>query len=533
MKRAVLYARHSDKKQNESSTADQLALCRRYCAEQGIEVVREFYDEARSGLTTVSRSGFDQLVQFVDHRTCDFVICEDLSRISRDLADLAIFYRRLKFLGLDLLSINEGLTSDMAIGFKGTMNSIMLDNLKKMTKRGMISSVLKGKVPGGPKYGYERILMRNAQGKIEKGLLKIKEDEAAIVQWIFDEYVKNGGAAQPIVDELNARGIPTIRRGKIWYHHVISGNRIRTQGLLRNTIYKGVITFGRTENKTNPETGRRIVFATTPDQWITVDVPELQIVPTDIFEEAQKILAFKMQNGIKPSSKIKISDRQKVNYIKQHNQGNFVKETGRQKRIILFSERTFCKWHKDKIKAIRAGRYSCPRKGCRSKALDYLETTRAVLLSMQKLTVEEMEQYENRMATVAEAEQEKIRQLNEKIQPITDKLKEIYMNQSGKPGQALVELVNQLERDRDDLLWHLKNNQNSLKIYHCTTAKKRARTLEKFKNGVQKVRDHPNDMQSLIKMKKCLARADLETVGGNIYCTTTINFEGLYTIYNA
>ena len=542
MKRAVLYARHSTDKQNESSTADQLALCRRYCDAQEIEVVAEFYDEALSGSSTEGRAGFQRLLAFIDQHSdsvrgalpfFNVVICEDLSRLSRNIADLAQFYNRLQFLGIELVSINDGLTDNIAIGFKGTMNTIMLENLSKMTKRGQIASVMKGKAPGGQKYGYERIFKCDERGKVERGLLRIKEEEAKIIRWVFDEFA-NGKKLFQIYGSLNEKKVPSPS-GVVggWTHQNFNAGGRRRNGILRSTMYKGIITFNRVSLKKNPETGRRLSFTQPEEKWITVEAPELQIVSTEVFEEVQKILNFKQKPTERPSSLIKRTAKKKAAKIVRQEQGAYHKLENRQNRFILFSQRTFCKRHKDKIKAIRAGLYSCPRKGCRSKALDYMEVTRAVLQSMQNLTVEEMEQYENRMTTETKEQQEKIRQINEKIQPITNKLKDIYLHQSGKPGQTLVELVNQLERDRDDLRWHLKNSEKTLKIYHCATDKKRARTLKKFKNAIQKALDDSDHVQSLVNLKKCLARADLETVGGNIYCTTTINFEGLYTIYNA
>ncbi|MCB1077282.1 MAG: recombinase family protein, partial [Verrucomicrobiae bacterium] len=54
----VLYARYSDKKQNEMSIEDQLALCRTAAERAGFHVVGEYHDRASTGRTLLrSRPG--------------------------------------------------------------------------------------------------------------------------------------------------------------------------------------------------------------------------------------------------------------------------------------------------------------------------------------------------------------------------------------------------------------------------------------------------------------------------------------------
>lgn len=66
--------------------------------------------------------------------------------------------------------------------------------------------------------------------KISKGEVKIDEESAAIVKWIFDQYT-NGTGCTKIAEMLREFGIPTIRGGK-W-----TADRIRN--IILNEKYKG------------------------------------------------------------------------------------------------------------------------------------------------------------------------------------------------------------------------------------------------------------------------------------------------------
>ena len=57
MIRAAIYARFSTELQNEKSVEDQIALCRRFAKQQGMLVVGEFYDKAKSGASMIGRDG--------------------------------------------------------------------------------------------------------------------------------------------------------------------------------------------------------------------------------------------------------------------------------------------------------------------------------------------------------------------------------------------------------------------------------------------------------------------------------------------
>ncbi len=87
--RGVAYYRHSAKDRQENSVAIQQELVQKWAKENGVEIIHEFADRGKSGLTAEGRDGFnDMLDNWVKKRKdFDFVLCLDVSTDGR-------FYRR-------------------------------------------------------------------------------------------------------------------------------------------------------------------------------------------------------------------------------------------------------------------------------------------------------------------------------------------------------------------------------------------------------------------------------------------------------
>src|SRR5215471_2275375 len=109
--RVAIYARFSSEKQSETSIDDQVRRCREYVEREGgtVDPSRVFTDYATSG-ASLARSGFESMMGLTtgSHPANDVIVAEDLSRITRDLADGAMLFRRLQFLGVKLLGVADG-----------------------------------------------------------------------------------------------------------------------------------------------------------------------------------------------------------------------------------------------------------------------------------------------------------------------------------------------------------------------------------------------------------------------------------------
>jgi DNA invertase Pin-like site-specific DNA recombinase len=201
----AIYARYSSDQQNERSIDDQVRLCREHAAQLGGQIVGIYADYALSGDILRNRPQAVRLLSDARAGSCDAVLAESLDRLSRDQEDVAGIFKRLRFAGVRLLTVSEGETGELHIGLKGTMNALFLRDLAAKIRRGQRGRAADGLVPGGLSYGYEVVRELDPKGELIRGRRRIKEDEAAVIQRIFQEYAF-GRSARMIAAGLNRDG---------------------------------------------------------------------------------------------------------------------------------------------------------------------------------------------------------------------------------------------------------------------------------------------------------------------------------------
>ncbi|MCL4743772.1 MAG: recombinase family protein, partial [Burkholderiaceae bacterium] len=279
MNRAAIYARFSTDLQNERSVEDQIDLCRAYAGREGLQVVAKYQDKAKSGASVLGRDGLYNLLQDAQAKKFDVIVVEALDRLSRDMEDLAGMYKRLKFHGIEIRAVHEGVASTILVGLRGLVGQLYREDNVHKVRRGMSGLIKQGLYAGGRAYGYR-------PDPMNKGKLLIVEEEAEIVRRIFREFVE-GKSPRKIAHDLNKEAA-TPPRGTKWNASTINGNLVRGNGILLNSIYVGKLVWNRVQMVKDPDTGKRISRPNPPEEWQSRDVPELQIVPTDIWEAAQE-----------------------------------------------------------------------------------------------------------------------------------------------------------------------------------------------------------------------------------------------------
>ncbi len=282
--KAVIYARYSTEMQREASIEDQVRLCRERAAREGWEVVNVYADHGLSG-ASLMRPGLQQLMRDAQGGQFDFVLAEALDRLSRDQADIAGLFKRLRFAGIGLVTLSEGEIGDLHIGLKGTMNALFLKDLADKTRRGLRGRVEAGKSGGGNSYGYEVVKTLAADGTLVRGERRISAVQAAIVRRIFDEYAA-GLSSKVIAKRLNAEGVPGPS-GKGWGPSTIHGNRERGTGILNNELYIGRLIWNRLRYVKDPDTGKRVSRQNPDDALIHKDVPDLRIIDQALWEKVK------------------------------------------------------------------------------------------------------------------------------------------------------------------------------------------------------------------------------------------------------
>lgn len=284
MTKAAIYARYSSDKQREASIEDQVRLCEERAAREGWTVAQHYTDHGISG-ASLMRPGVRALLRDAQAGQFKIVLTESLDRLSRDQEDIAGVHKRLRFAGVQIITLSEGEIGELHIGFKGTMSALYLKDLADKTRRGLRGRVEAGLSGGGNSYGYDVVTKFTAGGEPDRGERRINEAEAATVRHIFDEYVA-GKSPKAIAISLNKRGVPGPS-GKGWGSSTINGNWRRGTGILNNELYIGKLVWNRLTYIKNPDTGNRVSRLNPESAWITKDVPALRIVDQDIWDRVK------------------------------------------------------------------------------------------------------------------------------------------------------------------------------------------------------------------------------------------------------
>ena len=264
MTNAVIYARYSSDRQNEMSIEGQIEECRKYAEENDITVIQEYIDRALTA-TSDKRPNFLRMIDDSRYGNFDTILVYQLDRFSRNKNDSGYYKKILADNGVKVVSAKEQIASDssgvITEGLLEVFAEYFSKQLSEKVQRGMNQRARQCKFNGGTTtFGY----------KVDKdGYYVIDEKTAPIVKEIFERTVA-GETARSIGDDLNARGIRTVKGNKL--------SKSSFNKILRNEKYKGVYAYG--------------------DVRIEDGIP--RIVSDELFEEVQIIVGRK-SHGHRPA----------------------------------------------------------------------------------------------------------------------------------------------------------------------------------------------------------------------------------------
>jgi len=302
--KAVAYYRHSAQDKQENSIPIQREQVRRFAKEHGIEIIKEFADEGKSGLTTEGRDAFNEMINdyvIGNKEEFQYILVLDVSRWGRyqDINQSAYFEFLCKKNGKQVVYTSIGFPKGDALfeflhrdieRYRSAKYSV---ELSEKVFRGCIKVAEQGYRPGGAApYGLSRLLLdenRKPVGILLHGQRKSiqnqrvtltlgKENERYVVNRIFHEFVDEGKNALEIAKGLNDERIPAPKRGK-W-------NSSSIYNILTNESYTGTLIYNRTTQKLksppriNPK-----------EAWIRKNGIFPGIITKEMFKKAQEILA--------------------------------------------------------------------------------------------------------------------------------------------------------------------------------------------------------------------------------------------------
>ena len=294
--RAAIYARYSSENQRPESIDDQISSCRRFAAERTYEVEEAHIhvDEAASGAREV-RCGLAALRAAAAEGAFEAVLVDDLSRLARNTLLLLSVLEELRFHGVRVVSVADGLdTNDeeatVGIQMRGVFNELQLMDLKKKTLRGQIGQKQRGFIVGEATFGYRSVpvgkvrLDKKGRPRPEGYKMSIEPREAAVVLRMFREFA-DGNSGSRVVKRLNAEGVSGRRKSKNGW------SPATVHRVLRNEKYVGRWIWNRTETRRDPKTGRRRQFPKPESEWFIAEDESLRIVPQELWEQVQERMA--------------------------------------------------------------------------------------------------------------------------------------------------------------------------------------------------------------------------------------------------
>jgi hypothetical protein len=198
------------------------------------------------------------------------------------------------------VTLSEGVISELHVGLSGTMGALYVKQLAEKTHRGLRGRVEAGRSGGGNSYGYDVVSRTGVDREPVGGIRAINPQQAEIVCRILQAYA-HGEAPRSIAKMLNLEGLPGPSGGT-WGPSTINGNASRGTGILNNELYVGKFVWNRLKYLKNPNTGKRQSRLNPPEAWIVKDVPELRIVPQELWD-AVKARQAQMARATRPDRK--------------------------------------------------------------------------------------------------------------------------------------------------------------------------------------------------------------------------------------
>ena len=108
--KGAIYARYSEgPRQTDQSIEGQVADCRSFAAEKGIDVVAVYADRHVSGKSLEGRDEFQGMRRDADRKRFDAVIVWKIDRFGRSREDIAVNKIRLRRAGIQLMYARESI----------------------------------------------------------------------------------------------------------------------------------------------------------------------------------------------------------------------------------------------------------------------------------------------------------------------------------------------------------------------------------------------------------------------------------------
>ena len=300
--RVWLYYRLSrDEDKQFNSLKNQYNIIESYALNNGHTIVGSSFDDNVSGMH-FNRAGIDELTDAVENGMIDAVIVKDLSRLGRHKTQTALYIDYLRQNNVRVLSATESIDTfneadDLIIGFKGLMNDYYARDGSRRVTAGLRQKQKAGLVITPP-FGYFK-------DKNTKQVVIVPE-AAETIRLIFSSYL-DGKGVKAIAAMLNENGNKTpalmqkhltgkrlpekqelIIKKYLWDATMVSR-------ILQDESYTGTLICHKSERNKINKTNR----ATSPDEQFRHENFLPSIIPRDLWEQVQELMAMRKRESVR------------------------------------------------------------------------------------------------------------------------------------------------------------------------------------------------------------------------------------------
>lgn len=300
--RVWLYYRLSrDEDKQFNSLKNQYSIIESYALNNGHTIVGSSFDDNVSGMH-FNRAGIDELTEAVENGMIDAVIVKDLSRLGRHKTQTALYIDYLRQNNVRVLSATESIDTfneadDLIIGFKGLMNDFYARDGSRRVTAGLRQKQKAGLVITPP-FGYFK-------DKNTKQVVIVPE-AADTIHLIFSSYL-DGKGVKAIAAMLNENGNKTpalmqkhltgkrlpekqelIIKKYLWDATMVSR-------ILQDESYTGTLICHKSERNKINKTNR----ATSPDEQFRHENFLPSIIPRDLWEQVQELMAMRKRESVR------------------------------------------------------------------------------------------------------------------------------------------------------------------------------------------------------------------------------------------
>lgn len=227
--RVAAYCRVStDKKDQANSFESQQRYFYEYIDRHpDWELYQIYADEGITGTNTKKRAAFHRMIRDAQLHRFDLILTKEVSRFSRNILDTISYTRDLRYLGIGVQFMNDGINTlepDAELRLS-IMGSIAQEESRKTSSRvkwGQTRRMEQGVVFGRSMLGYD----------VQNGKMTVNPQGAEIVRLIFHKYVHEHKGTTVIARELREEGYRTLTGSSSWRNTVILK-------ILRNEKYCG------------------------------------------------------------------------------------------------------------------------------------------------------------------------------------------------------------------------------------------------------------------------------------------------------